>query len=146
MLKKGLYVGLIMLMVIGVAGLEGCRRHGGGHQAAFMIDYATEALDLSDAQVAQLNRIKAELVEKGRQMNADRDEMRAEIIAQLKNETIDQQRLKQLVAVKRAQIEELIDLMIERLAEFHRTLSPEQKAKLVAKLETFNQWHDHDWE
>jgi Spy/CpxP family protein refolding chaperone len=146
MLKNGLYVGLIALLVVSVASLEGCRRHGGEHKAEFVIDYVSEVLDLNDAQVEQLNRIKAELVEKGRQMHADQDEVRAEIIAQLKSEEIDQQRLKQLVAVKRAQMEELTDLMIVRLAEFYRTLSPEQKTRLVAKLETFKKWHDHDWE
>ncbi len=146
MLKKGLYVGLIALLVVSVAGLEGCRRHGGEHKAEFVIDYVSEVLDLNDAQVEQLNRIKAELVEKGQQMHADQDEVRAEIIAQLKSEEIDQQRLKQLVAAKRDQMGALIDLMIVRLAEFHRTLSPEQKTKLVAKLETFHKWHNQDWE
>ncbi len=145
MLKKGLYVGLIALIVVSVAGLAGCRRHGGEHKAAFMIDYVSEVLDLNDVQVEQLNRIKAEFVEESRQMHADRDEIRTEIIAQLKSEQIDPQRLKQLVAVKSAQMEELIDLMIMRLAEFHRTLSPEQKARLVAKLETFHKWQHQDW-
>jgi len=146
MVKKGLYVGLIALLVVSVAGLAGCRRPGGGHKAEFMIDYVTEVLDLNDAQQEQLSRIKGEFVEKGRQMNDSREEMHAEIIAQLKSEEIDQQRLQQLVAVKRAQVDELVDLMIVRLAEFHRTLSPEQKAKIVAKLENFKKWHNHGWE
>jgi len=37
------------------------------------------------------------------------------------------------VAEHRSRMDELVDLAIGRLAEFHRTLSPQQKAKLVDK-------------
>ena len=137
---------LIVFLVLGVAAFSGCRRHGGNHRAEFMIDYVAEVLDLTETQQEQLNQIKNELVDKGRQMHANREAMHTEIIEQLKSEEIDQESLRKMVAVKRAQMDELIDLMIVRLAEFHRTLSPEQKNKLVAKLESFKKWHRHDWE
>ncbi len=137
---------LIVFLVLGVAAFSGCRRHGGNHRAEFMIDYVAEVLDLNETQQEQLNQIKNELVDKGRQMHSNREAMHTEIIEQLKSEEIDQESLRKLVAVKRAQMDELIDLMIVRLAEFHRTLSPEQKNKLVAKLESFKKWHRHDWE
>jgi len=38
-------------------------------------------------------------------------------------------------------MDELIDLGIDRLVEFHKTLTPEQKTKLVKKLENFEKWH-----
>ena len=137
---------LIVFLVLGVAAFSGCRRHGGNHRAEFMIDYVAEVLDLTETQQEQLNQIKNEFVDKGRQMHANREAMHTEIIEQLKSEEIDQESLRKMVAVKRAQMDELIDLMIVRLAEFHRTLSPEQKNKLVAKLESFKKWHRHDWE
>ena len=146
MVRKRLYFMLIVFLVLGVAAFSGCRRHGGNHRAEFMIDYVAEVLDLTETQQEQLNQIKNELVDKGRQMHANREAMHTEIIEQLKSEEIDQESLRKLVAVKRAQMDELIDLMIVRLAEFHRTLSPEQKSKLVAKLESFKKWHRHDWE
>ena len=146
MVKKGLYFTLIAFLVLGVAAFSGCRRHGGHHRAEFMIDYVSEVLDLTQTQQEQVNQIKDELVDKGRQMHANREAMHNEIIEQLKSEEIDQESLQKLVAGKRAQMDELIDLMIVRLAEFHRTLSPEQKNKLVAKLEGFKKWHRHDRE
>ena len=72
--------------------------------------------------------------------------MHAELAAQLRSEEIDQDRIKAMVTERRVKMEELIDLGIERLAEFHKTLTPEQREKLVAKLESFKKWHGHDWE
>jgi Spy/CpxP family protein refolding chaperone len=67
-------------------------------------------------------------------------------VAELRKEEIDQQRLKDLISQKRAQMDEIIDLAVVRLAAFHSTLSPEQREKLVAKLEYFRKKHQNHWE
>jgi Spy/CpxP family protein refolding chaperone len=146
MVKKGLYLSIIAVLLVSVAGLEGCRRHSPGAKAEFMVDYVSETLDLNESQQVQLDQIKDELVEKGIQMHADRAAMHAELAAQLRSEEIDQGRIKAMVTERRVKMEELIDLGIERLAEFHKTLTPEQREKLVAKLESFKKWHGHGWE
>ena len=146
MVKKGLYILMITMLILGVAGFTGCRRHSSAQKAEFMVDYISETLDLSEIQQAQLNQIKTELLEKVRQMHADKDSMREEIIAQLRSEEIDQALVKDKIAERRAQMDEIIDLIVVRLAEFHKTLTPEQKEKLIAKIETFKKWHDKSWE
>jgi len=146
MLKKRLYLSLIAFLLIGVAGFAGCRRHSPHQRAEFMVDYVAETLDLNESQRAHLDQIKAELMEKGIQMRADKSVMYAELVAQLRSEEIDQDRLKAMVTDHKTKMEELIDLGIVRLAEFHKTLTPEQREKLVAKLESFKKWHDSDWE
>jgi hypothetical protein len=35
---------------------------------------------------------------------------------------------------------------VTRLVEFHKTLSVEQREKLVTKLEWFHNKHQHNWE
>jgi hypothetical protein len=72
--------------------------------------------------------------------------MHAEFKAELLKEEIDQQRMKELMAQKREQMADMMDLAVVRLAEFHKTLSVEQKEKLVAKLEWFHQKHQHKWQ
>ena len=146
MVKKGLYLSMIAVLLLGVAGLAGCRRHSPEHKAEFIMDYVSESLDLNASQHAHLEQIKDELMEKGFQMHADKAAMHEEFVTQLRSEEIDQERIKAMVAKRRAQMDELIDLGIVRLAEFHKTLSPEQREKLVAKLESFKKWHGHDWE
>jgi Spy/CpxP family protein refolding chaperone len=146
MVKKGLYLSLIAFLLLSVAGFAGCRRHSPDQKAEFMVDYVSEALDLNEHQQARLDQIKDELLEKGVQMRADRGTMHSELITQLRREEIDQDRLKSMVTEHRVKMEELIDLAIVKLAEFHKTLTPEQREKLVAKLENFQKWHGHGWE
>jgi len=146
MLKKGLYFLLIGMLISGVALFSGCRRHSHGHKAEFMVDYISETLDLNESQQAQLDQIKDELMEKAQQMHADKESMHAELVAQLRSEEIDQVRVKAVIAEHRTQMDEIIDLILVRLAEFHKTLTPEQKEKLIAKIETFKKWHHRDLE
>ena len=146
MAKKGLSILLIGMLISGVSLFSGCRRHSHGHKAEFMVDYISETLGLSENQQAQLNQIKDQVMTKARQMHADNESMREELIAQLRSEEIDEVRVKAVIAEHRAQMDEVVDLVVDRLAEFHRTLTPEQKEKLVAKIETFKKWHHRDLE
>ena len=146
MVKKGLYILLIGMLISGVALFSGCRRHSHGHKAEFMVDYISETLDLNESQQAQLDQIKDELMAKAQQMHADKESMHAELVAQLRSEEIDQMRVKAVIAEHRAQMDEIVDLIVVRLAEFHKTLTPEQKEKLISKIETFKKWHHRDLE
>jgi Spy/CpxP family protein refolding chaperone len=146
MLKKGLYISVVALLIAGVAGLSGCRRHSHAHKAEFMVDYITETLDLTESQQEQLNRTKDELMGKARQIHTNKESMHEELVAQLRSEEIDQELVKAKIAEHRAQMDDIIDLIVVRLAEFHKTLTPEQKEKLIAKIESFKKWHGKGWE
>jgi len=141
MVKKGLYMALILSLVFGVGLFSGCRPHGHHKGVEFMVDYVTEVLDLNEAQQKQMNQIKVELMEKVTQMRANKAKFHDEIMAQLTSEEIDQARVKSMVAEHWAQMDEVIDLMIVRLSDFHHTLTPEQRTKLVNKLEGFHKCH-----
>ena len=146
MVNKGLYILLIGMLVSGAALFSGCRRHSHGHKAEFIVDYISETLDLNDSQQAQLDQIKDELMEKAQLMNADKASMHAELVAQLRSAEIDQELVKAKIAEHRAKMDEIVDLIVIRLAEFHKTLTAEQKEKLIAKIETFKKWHHRDLE
>ena len=146
MLKKGLTISMIALLIAGIAGFTGCRRHSHAHKAEFMVDYISETLDLTDSQQAQLSQIKDELMDKARQMHDDKESMHAELVAQLRSAEIDQELVKAKIAQHRAQMDDIIDFLVAQLAEFHQTLTAEQKEKLVAKIETFRKWHGKRWE
>jgi Spy/CpxP family protein refolding chaperone len=141
MVRKGLYIALIISLVFGVGFFSGCRPHGHQRGVEFAVDYVTEVLDLTEAQQQQLNQIKDELMAKREQMRATKDKYHDEAVAQLLSEEIDQARVKEIIAEHRAQMDEMIDLVVVRFAEFHSTLTPEQKTKLVNKLEGFHKWH-----
>jgi len=146
MVRKGLYILLIGMLISGVGLFSGCRRHSHGHKAEFMVDYISEALDLNESQQAQLDQIKDELMAKAKGMHADKESLHEELVTQLRSEEIDQARVKAVIAEHREKMDEIIDLVVVRLAEFHKTLTAEQKEKLIAKIETFKKWHHRDLE
>jgi Spy/CpxP family protein refolding chaperone len=146
MVKKGLTIALIGSLFFGVGLFSGCRSQGHHRGVEFAVDYVTEVLDLTEAQQAQLNQIKEELVEKGQQMRANKAKYHDEIMAQLGSEEIDQARVRTIIAEHRVQMDEMIDLVVVRFSEFHRTLTPEQKTKLVNKLKDFHKWHHNGFE
>ena len=146
MVRKGLYILLIGILISGVGLFSGCRRHSHGHKAEFMVDYISEALDLNENQQAQLDQIKDELMAKAKGMHADKESLHEELVTQLRSEEIDQVRVKAVIAEHREKMDEIIDLVVIHLAEFHKTLTAEQKEKLIAKIETFKKWHHRDLE
>ena len=111
-----------------------------------MLDYMSEALDLNEDQQAMASSYKDEIMAKVKSMHSDKKQMHDEIKTQLTGESIDKERVKALVAEHRAGMDEVIDLVVERVADFHATLSPEQRTKLVNKLEKFEKRHRCNWE
>jgi Spy/CpxP family protein refolding chaperone len=146
MLKKGLTIALICVFISGALIFTGCRSHSHQGKAEFMVDYIAETLDLSEEQRDQLDGIKEEFIAKAQEMHAQKEVMHAKFMEELRKAEIDQVKVKDLIAQKRAQMDEIIDLAMVRLVEFHETLSPEQREKLVAKLEWFHEKHQHKWE
>ena len=146
MLKKGLTIALIGVLVSGALVFTGCRSHSHHGKAEFMIDYIAETLDLTDAQRVQLDGIKDEFIAKAREMHAQKEAMHAAFMAELRKEEISREALSGLIDQKRAQMDEIVNLAMDRLVEFHKTLSPEQREKLVAKVEYFHEKHEHRWE
>ncbi len=146
MLKKGLTIALIGVFISGALIFTGCRSHSHEGKAEFMVDYIAETLDLSDGQRAQLDGFKDEFIAKAKEMHAQKEATHAAFMAELRKEEISRENLNDLIDQKRAQIDEIIDLAVVRLVEFHKTLSPEQREKLAAKVEYFHEKHQNRWE
>jgi Spy/CpxP family protein refolding chaperone len=142
---------LTIIAVIAVLGLGsvlfvGCNHRGHDRGAAFMLDYMAEALDLNEDQQAMASSYKDEIMAKVKSMHSEKKQMHDEIKTQLAGKSIDKLRVKALVAEHRAGMDEVIDLVVDRVADFHATLSPEQRTKLVNKLEKFEKRHRCTWE
>jgi Spy/CpxP family protein refolding chaperone len=146
MVKKGLLIALICVFISGALVLTGCRSHSHEGKVEFMVDYIAETLDLTDPQREKLDGIKEEFMARAKEMHAQKEAMHAEFMAELRKDDINPENLKGLIAQKRAQMDEMLDLAMTRLVEFHKTLSPEQREKLVAKIEWFHNKHNHHWE
>ena len=146
MVKKGLTIALICVFISGVLIFTGCRSHSHQGKVEFMVDYVAETLDLTDPQREQLDGFKEEFMAKAKEMHAQKEAMHAEFMAELRKEEINQENLNDLIAQKRANMDEFINLAVARLVEFHKILTTEQREKLVAKIEYFHDKHQRHWE
>ena len=137
----------VLIAVLGVGSLVfvGCRHPGHQRGAAFMMDYMAEALDLTVAQQTMANTYKDEILTMVKTKHSEKKKMHDELKTQLSSDTIDTVRVKTLIAEHRAGMDDVIDLAVDRIAEFHATLSPEQREKLVEKLEKFEKKHQREW-
>jgi Spy/CpxP family protein refolding chaperone len=146
MVKKSLAITLICVFIFGALVFSGCRSHSHQGKVEFMVDYIAETLDLTEPQRQQLDGIKEEFMAKAQAMHEQKEAMHTEFMAELRKNQIDEVKIRDLIAQKRAQMDDIIDLAVNRLVDFHKSLSPEQREKLVAKIEYFHERHQHQWE
>ena len=136
---------ILALVGLGSTLFVGCK-HGRGHLGAeFMLDYMTEVLDLSQDQEDMADSIKNEILAKARAMHKDKQKMRDEIKTQISSEAIDTEIVKNLLMDHHKEMETVMNLAVDRIAEFHATLSPEQRTNLVKKLEKWEGRFHRKW-
>ena len=68
------------------------------------------------------------------EMEKSKETMHNELIAQLQKDVLDQGQLKKIAATHKGEMDEMANLLIDRLAKFHATLTAEQKVKLAELL------------
>lgn len=125
-------------MVIGAALLfTGCHHRSPEEFSEKAVQKLSEKLSLDQGQKDQLKAISAELLAKAKELRQQRETIRATFQRQLQSDRIDTSSLKEIVRAKRADMDSLIDLSIDRFAAFHATLSPEQRTRLS---ELVNEW------
>jgi Spy/CpxP family protein refolding chaperone len=134
MLRKKKLWGFIPILIAGLMFLGGCHRPSPEKMADHIVDELVAKLSLTAAQQEQLNATKVELLGKVAEMRKSREGMHDEFIAELQKDNLDQGQLKKMVATHRGEMDEMVNLLIDRLAKFHATLTAEQKAKLVTLL------------
>lgn len=125
----------LFTIALGSIGLAGCFQGGGHHKGEAMFDMIAWKLDFNDAQQAKLEDIKAEMKRIRGEMKAQRENDKASLIALIENETFDTAAAAQLVTQKQMAITQYTPSVLEKIAALHATLSPEQKAKIIAKIE-----------
>lgn len=122
---------------------SGCKQglHDREARIDFVIDYLEEVLDLDTRQQAKLAEIRKEMTAELVVLQESRKKMHPMLKEQLAAEKIDTAVVKQAIAEHRRQFDRIFDLAIDRLAEFHALLTPDQRQKLLAKLEKLEKWH-----
>ncbi len=145
MLNKRLFVVFFCVFLSIALITVGCRRHAStGDKVERMIHYLTDDLSLTAEQEDILQNFKSDLVERMKKVKATHRSLRNEVLLQVKSDAMDQEKLKTEVSFVRSEIDETITFVISNMAEFHQTLTTEQKGLLVEKIEGLRKLHGCD--
>jgi len=135
MLKKTIYSLVILAIISSLLLVSACRHYSPEKRTQWMMKKFTKDLNLNDSQKEQLDVFKTEMVMKGRELRVTYKNTMEELGLQLRSEEFDKQKVKDAVSRITAPQDEFISLFIEKLADFHSSLTAEQKTILAKKLD-----------
>ena len=133
--KKGVFRSLkwVGIIVLGSLLTAGCKHHHGKH-GSFMFDMIAYKLDMTDEQEVKWYAVRDEITRLRDEAKQERYEQMQTLIDMVNADTLDQQQALALVEQHREKMAAAAPSVIAKLADFHATLSGEQKAKIVKKI------------
>lgn len=135
MANKKMYT-IILLAGLTLFAFTGCSRTP-EQKADHIVEHMVKKLDLNDAQKAQLDKIKGEFLAKRQELITSRGGTFEEANALMRSDTIDQARLNALVDKNKEQATDMVQFVFAKFTEIHDMLTPEQREKLVSKIEKY---------
>jgi Spy/CpxP family protein refolding chaperone len=135
MLKKTIYSLVILAIISSLLLLSACHHYSPEKRTNWMMKKVTKDLNLNDSQKEQLDVFKTEMVMKGRELRVAYKNTMEEMGLQLRSEEFDKQKVEGAVSKIKGPQDEFISLFIEKLADFHSSLTAEQKKILAKKLD-----------
>ena len=135
MLKKTIYSLVILAIISSLLLLSACHHYSPEKRTNWMMKKFTKDLNLNDSQKEQLDVFKTEMVMKGRELRVAYKNTMEEMGLQLRSDEFDKEKLEDAVLKIKGPQDEFISLFIEKLADFHSSLTSEQKTILAKKLD-----------
>ena len=137
---------LVPITLIAAISFVGCGRHGYFHRfhrnvPDMIVKHISKELDLNDAQKTKLKALVAEIQAKHEELRTGKAEQVEQFTNEIRKDTLDLDRINQLIDEKHEAMAEMRPFMIEKLTEFHAMLTPEQRNKLADKMEAFHKEH-----
>ena len=133
------------LVLAGALVGAGCHRHHTPTERAdWMTSKIAKHLDLDDQQKAKLMAVRDEMVAARAESQSEHKAMMEEAIAQVQSDRLDQAKLTQLMDRHQAEQKRVMQRVLPKIADWHATLRPEQKAEAVEHLRKLMDRHgDH---
>jgi Spy/CpxP family protein refolding chaperone len=133
------------LVLAGALVGAGCHRHHTpAERADWMTNKIAKHLDLDDQQKAKLMVVRDEMVAARAESQQEHKVIMEEVIAQVQSDRLDQAKLAQLMDRHQAEQKRLMQRVLPKVADWHATLRPEQKAEAVEHLRKWlDRYGDH---
>ncbi len=152
MLHKILIIVVVVLVLLVIVKLFSgcshrshfCKAHSSHEKKAnWMMKKIAKELKLNEQQKVELERIKDEIMAKKAEFKVNHQEIKNAVLSQVKSDSIDQAALNGLFGDKELEFKEMRAFLVDKFAEFHSILTPEQRLKLAEKMERFHSKHQH---
>jgi len=131
-----------MLVIAGTLVGAGChRQHTPSERADWMTGKIAKHLDLDEQQKAKLAAVKDEMMAARAESQKERKATMEEVIAQVQSDRLDQAKLTRLFEQHQAGQTRLMQRVLPKVAEWHATLRPEQRAEAVEHLRKWMERH-----
>ena len=137
---KTIYSLVILAIISFLLLVSACRHYSPEKRTQWMMKKFTKDLNLNDSQKEQLDVFKTEMVMKGRELRVAYKNTMEELGLQLRSEEFDKQKVKDAVSRITEPQDEFISLFIEKLADFHSSLTVEQRTTLAKKLDKMKKY------
>ncbi len=128
-----------------LGGVAACGHHGSPEERAdYMVEKVTSKLELSDAQVVELEQLKDELLNVRKSWLEERETVHNQVDTLLSQPTLDQQQALNMVRERTDSISQKAPQVVTALAGFYDSLDPEQQAMLREKIQEHSE-NRHHW-
>ena len=123
------------LVLAGALVGAGCHRHHTpSERADWMTGKIAKHLDLDDQQKAKLAVVKDEVIAARAESQQEHRVIMEDVIAQVQSDRMDQSKIARLIERQQAGQARLMQRVLPKVAEWHATLRPDQKAEAVEHL------------
>lgn len=137
--RFGIRIATVVTALTLVATLLYCRKHRSAEERAeWMTKRITKELDLNDSQKAKLQTIKDEILARHKASKEPRAALMQEAITLVRSDALDKAKVADLKK-RHAQLHNARkDFFIEKVIEFHKVLTPEQRNKAADLMQKFS--------
>ena len=123
------------LVLAGALVGAGCHRHHTpSERADWMTGKIAKHLDLDDQQKAKLAVVKDEAIAARAESQQEHRAIMEDVIVQVQSDRLDQSKIARLFERHQAGQTRLMQRVLPKVAEWHATLRPDQKAEAVEHL------------
>ncbi|MBI3005230.1 MAG: Spy/CpxP family protein refolding chaperone [Ignavibacteriales bacterium] len=141
-MKNTLFASILGIILVGILSFTGCRSRESHEsyserRAGWVVDKISDELDLNETQKLTVNRIKGEVLAKRGEFKSLYAGVVDEVLQQVKSDKVDQESINKSFQAREAKLKELRSFVVEKFAEFHSVLTPDQRKQLADKLEHY---------
>jgi Spy/CpxP family protein refolding chaperone len=109
---------------------------------AMIAERISDKLDLDAEQEEKMHAVIDEIKATRNAVHKDKEADRRTVIEQLRSDEIDQELMLDIFTERHDAIEERVPKILAKFADFHNSLSDEQKEEIIERLEEkHSRWH-----